>query len=120
MVRRLFLKGMNYFDERFGEHWADLELCWQLRSAGKSILVLPAVRVAVGPSPEPPHDPVYSADAAIGAAAYLGKHYGAVAGLKFRLAAILNALGRTVSFRDPGFNFKVLTALVSGQKIDGK
>ena len=48
MVRKLFLRGMNYFDERYGEYWSDLELCWQLRNAGKSILVLPQVRVTYG------------------------------------------------------------------------
>ena len=34
MMRRLFLRGMNYLDERFGDHWSDLELCWQMRNAG--------------------------------------------------------------------------------------
>jgi GT2 family glycosyltransferase len=112
LVRRNFLKGMNYFDQRFGEHWADLELCWQLRSAGKKVLVLPSVRVEL---PERPKlrsdDPVDMSDAAAGAAAYVSKHYGAGAGIAFRLSAALHAL--------TSFNFKLLGGVLSGEKIDG-
>ena len=35
LVRKQFLRGMNYFDERFGEHWADLDLAMQIRRAGQ-------------------------------------------------------------------------------------
>ena len=45
LTRKLFLRGMNYFDERYGDYWSDLELCWQLRNAGKRILCLPQVHV---------------------------------------------------------------------------
>jgi GT2 family glycosyltransferase len=102
---------MRYFDERFGEHWSDLELCWQLRSAGKKIVMLPQVRVFYSESPSAAPDYVDSADSAIGAAAYLGKHYGMASGLGLRVSAILHALTQ--------LNFKLLGALVAGQKIDG-
>jgi GT2 family glycosyltransferase len=111
MVRKLFLRGMNYFDERYGEYWSDLELCWRLRDAGKSILVLPKVRVAYGPPPERERDAVHMADCTLGAAAYLGKHFGSGAGLKFRLSNAAGALLRG--------QFSRLSALVSGQKVDG-
>jgi GT2 family glycosyltransferase len=112
LVRRSFLKGMNYFDERLGEHWADLELCWQLRSAGKKNLVLPAVRVSRTAQPKTVFsDVIESADSAAGAAAYISKHYGFGAGLGFRLRAMLGALG--------AFDMKLLSALISGRKIDG-
>ena len=72
LVRRGFLKGMNYFDERLGEQWADLELCWQLRSAGKRILVLPPVRVNTSAQAKPVvPDVIETADSAAGAAAYI-------------------------------------------------
>lgn len=120
LVRRLFLKGMNYLDERFGEHWADLELCRQLRGAGKKILVLPEVRVSLPESGHAiPTGAVYSADCAIGAGAYVAKHFGWAAGFRFRLAAVLHVLGRVVTFRQPGYNFRRLNALVAGSKIDG-
>ena len=112
MVRRGFVKGMNYFDQRFGDHWVDLELCWQLRSAGKKILVLPQVRVAMSARGKlDVNDATAMSDAATGAAAYVSKHYGTGAGLGFRLSAGLRALS--------SFNFKLLGGVISGEKIDG-
>jgi GT2 family glycosyltransferase len=112
MVRRAFLKGMNYFDQRFGEHWVDLELCWHLRSAGKKIVVLPHVRVSMTSCPAMNlADALEMSDVATGAAAYIGKHYGSGAGVGFRLSAALTALG--------SFNFKLLSGVISGDKIDG-
>src|SRR5688500_3502762 len=66
MVRRMFLRGMNYFDERFGDHWSDLELCWQLRNAGKPILILPGVQVTYHQPPPAAGDAVHRADCVIG------------------------------------------------------
>lgn len=111
MVRKLFLRGMNYFDERFGDAWADLELCWQLRNSGKAILILPHVKVRYGVPPAIQQDTAHVADRATGAAAYLGKHFGSGAGIKFRLSAALQALTRAQLPR--------VSALLSGQKIDG-
>ena len=111
MVRRLFLRGMNYLDERFGDSWSDLELCWQMRNAGKTILVLPQVRVNYGAVPARESDAVHVADCVIGAGGYLGKHFGTGAGIKFRLSALFGALLRG--------QFGVVSALASGQKVDG-
>ena len=44
MTRRELLRAMHYLDERFGDHWADLEMCWRIKDGGKQILVLPDVR----------------------------------------------------------------------------
>jgi N-acetylglucosaminyl-diphospho-decaprenol L-rhamnosyltransferase len=111
LVRRGFVRGMNYFDERYGDHWSDLELCYQLRSSGKSILALPRVAVRYG-APQPPEDdPVHKADCVLGAATYLQKHFGSPAALKFRIAAAAGALVRA--------QFSELSAVVSGQKVDG-
>jgi GT2 family glycosyltransferase len=112
LVRRAFLKGMNYFDQRFGEHWSDLELCWQLRSAGKKILVLPGVRAGMKAQANLRlNDATAMSDAATGAAAYISKHYGTVAGLAFRVSAALGAL--------TSLNLKLLGGVVAGEKIDG-
>src|SRR5258706_5576166 len=35
MVRKQFVAGMNFFDERFGEYWADADLAMKIRQAGK-------------------------------------------------------------------------------------
>ena len=47
----------------------------------------------------------------MGAAAYLSKHEGFGAGLGFQLGAAMRALF--------SFNFSLLAALASGQKVDG-
>lgn len=129
MARKLFVRGMNYFDERYGEFGAHLELCFQIRFAGKKTLLLPAVRALLHP-PDPTSLPpsasargLLSADFAHGAAVYTSKRRGAVTGFAFRLSTLCSALGSFLSslvrFRDVGFHFARFSALASGQKVDG-
>lgn len=95
MVRKQVLSGMNYLDEkRFSEHWGLLEVCWQIKNAGKKILVARQARATLHPGGQAPAgDPQYVADSVAGAAAYVAKHYGFAAGLLFRLRCFLAALG---------------------------
>ena len=111
MVRKDFIRGMNYFDERYGHAWPDLELAWQIQNAQRKTVI--ATRLgAVWHTPEAAATGTTTvADRYNGAAGYLGKHYGFAAGLGFRFSAILKAL---FSFR-----FGLLSGLLSGQKIDG-
>ena len=111
LVRRLFLKGMNYFDERYGDNWWDLELCWQLRSAGKKIVILPDVEMTTLQSHVPEPSNLDFADSAAGVAAYLAKHHGWGATLGFRVSSVLGALTKV--------NVPLAFALLSGRKIDG-
>jgi GT2 family glycosyltransferase len=112
MIRKFFIKGMNFFDERYGNSFADADLAVKIRRAQKKIRVYPAIRATYHDEPDPlASDPLYAADRTLGAAAFLGKYDGFFAGLTFRLVAILKALVR--------FDFRQLTALVSGQKLDG-
>jgi hypothetical protein len=119
LVRRSFLTAMNYFDEHFGQHWWDLELCWRIRRSGKRIIALPKLKLQTALCPSPDMDPVMSADLAIGAACYVSKHYGTGAGVALRLRATLFSLGHVVTFRSAGFHLKRMIALISGQKVDG-
>jgi len=129
LLRRRSIAGMNYLDQRYGQFWSDAEICFQVRRAGKSVIVFPAVRVRGEPNVEAWVSPLdkesgqLSADAALGAAGYLAKHEGAMAGLKFRFGAILgsllSALGSTITFQQPGAKWVRFTNLASGQKIDG-
>jgi len=110
MVRKQFIAGMNYFDERFGEYWADADLAMKIRQAGKKIRVYPAIRATWHAAHKPsPSDPVYSSDCILGAATLLGKYQGAFAGFGFRLAATLKAL--------TGLNFALFSALAGGRKL---
>jgi len=111
MVRKQFVKGMNYFDGRYGQFWADADLAVQVRRANKKIRLYPGIRATYHTEPTLPEDPLLVADRALGAAAFVGKYDGFAAGLSFRMGAILGALGR--------LDFRQFSALVSGQKLDG-
>jgi GT2 family glycosyltransferase len=123
MARKFFIKGMNWFDERYGQFGPDLELAFQVRRANRKILLVPSARVIRRP-PESlawtsGQRAILSADRGLGAATFVSKHFGFFAGLRLRLAAVLYTLGQMLMFRDPGFQFSRLSALVSGQKVDG-
>ncbi len=112
MVRKQFVKGMNYFDERYGEYWADADLAMQIRRGLKKIRLYPAIRaVKHGGSGEQAVKGLAAADRAGGAASYIGKYYGFMSGLGFRVGASFRALGR--------FDIKQLIGLLSWAKIDG-
>jgi GT2 family glycosyltransferase len=112
LVRKGFLRGINYFDERFGEFGADLDLAMQIRRQGKKIRVFPEIRATRHPGADPLQaDPLAEADRIVGAGALIGKYQGFFAGLRFRLAAILKALVH--------FDLKLVSLLVQGQKLDG-
>jgi GT2 family glycosyltransferase len=110
LVRKQFVIGMNYFDARFGEYWADADLALKVRHARKKILLYPAIRVRWhAPARPAPDDAIYNADRVLGAALLLRKHQGFLAGLTFRLSAIVSALFH--------FDFRLFAALVSGEKV---
>jgi GT2 family glycosyltransferase len=123
MVTKYFVRGLNYLDERFGESWADAEVCWQIHRGARKVLVLAEVQAILHDGDEGQRASsvraALASDCGVGAAAFVAKHDGFLAGLFFRLRLILTALGRTLTFRDPGYNFSLFTSLVSGQKVDG-
>ncbi len=125
MVTKYFVRGLNYLDERFGETWADLEVSWQIGRSGKSMVVLPAVKVVRRPEGQgevvrsSAARAVLASDCGVGAAAFVAKHEGFGAGLMFRIRLALGALGRAITMREPGYNFSLVSSIVSGQKVDG-
>ena len=123
MVTKYFVRGLNYLDERFGESWADLEVCWQIRRGGRKVAVLPrliATRHGEQESERPASvRAALASDCGVGAAAFVAKHDGFFAGVVFRLRLIFTSLGRAVTFRDAGYNFSLFSSLLSGQKVDG-
>ena len=123
MVRKFFLKALNYLDERYGEFGWSLEFAQQARRSQRRILVIPELRVVAHP-PEriefsPSQRAVLSADRAAGLARFASKYYGFSAGLKLRMGAVLHTVGQLAAMRQPGYQMNRLTALISGQKIDG-
>jgi N-acetylglucosaminyl-diphospho-decaprenol L-rhamnosyltransferase len=113
LVRKYFVKGINYLDERYGEFWSDAELCFQIRRASRQTLALPqitALYTATSPYSSS-SDTILNADRVHGAAVYFGKHYGFMSGLLFRIKSVLGALFT--------LRFSLFLALISGSKIDG-
>ncbi len=109
LVRKQFVAGMNYFDERFGEYWADADLAMKVRKAGRKLEMYPAIRATWHAPEAAPNDTVHKSDRILGAAALLSKHEGFFAGLGFRMAAMFGALIR--------FDFALLAALAGGKKV---
>lgn len=111
LVRKQFVKGMNYFDEHYGEFGSDLELYTQAYRVSKRVLLAPGVRAGAPrlTGRELPAELI--ADFGSGIITYTRKHYGWVAGLKIRLRMLLHCL--------VGFRLGLLSRLLSGYKIDG-
>lgn len=115
LVRKVFLSGMNYFDEkRYAHFGGELELFRQIQAAGKKQIVLRdlleggAPRALATDTSDADRDLLW-AETVQGAAAYLSKHEGFMAGLGFRLGQLAGSLGRLRAFR----------YLLTGQRIDG-
>ncbi len=129
LVRSYFLRGLRYIDERYAQSWAGAEVAAQIRRAAKKIYLLPATRAVRHDDSDflasLPADAraLLSADWALGAAVYAGKHFGFLAGLKLRLGVVFAALGQAIlallRFRDIGYRFSRFGYLLRGQKIDG-
>ena len=112
MVRKVLVRGMNYFDERFGHYWVDADLAMQIRRNGKTILLYPAIRAKLYGGSDPlGDDSLARADRVAGAARFLAKYSGGMAGLSFRLGTALKALGR--------FDLGHFADVLGGKKLDG-
>jgi GT2 family glycosyltransferase len=112
LIRKVFVRSMHYFDERFGNYWADADLAMQIRRAGKQILLFPDLRATYYAAPDPLEgDSLARADRIGGAAALLGKYEGGTAAFSLKLGMILSALGR--------FDLGLVSKLAGGQKLDG-
>jgi GT2 family glycosyltransferase len=109
MVRRFFLTAMRQIDERYGQFGSDAEICYQIRRAGKRILLAPAARARhQGRAVE---SALRKADQKQGTSTWIGKHLGTASGLRSQIGTILRALR--------SLQFALVKYLLAGQKIDG-
>jgi glycosyltransferase involved in cell wall biosynthesis len=127
LLRRITIQGMNYLDEKFGEYWGDVEVAFQIKRAGKRMVMVNDLKVRLDRAAAPlwrPSEPgdraAFSADAANGAVVYTSKHFGFGASLSLRLKVILGAFLRTITFQDFGYSSSLLSRAISGYKIDGR
>lgn len=111
MLRNFYLRGLRQIDERYGAYGSAIELCQQVKKSSKKLAVLHSVTAVHENSPSPVPAAMLAGDRAAGTAAFLGKHYGIVSGVLYRLKTALAALFT--------LRFSVLSGVLSGQKIDG-
>jgi GT2 family glycosyltransferase len=117
LVRTHAVKAMNYFDERYGEFGSDVDLYTHAYKASKRLSLVPAARVecrgteGVWQPDDPGAKQALTADFAVGAIAYTGKHYGWWPALRLRLKMSLRALGQ--------FQLGLLSQILNSQKVDG-
>lgn len=126
LLRKHTLKGMNYLDEKFGEHWGDVEVAFQIKRAAKRIILAPDIPVRQDLATAKLWQPTdssdraaFAADALNGAAVYLSKHFGFGPSVGLRAKVIFGSLLRALTFQDAGYNFSLFTRALSGYKIDG-
>ena len=111
MFRTYFLRALRQIDERYGNYGSIVELCAQIRKANRKLVILREVTAEHKASRSPMKASALEGDRALGTAVYLGKHFGFIAGMLYRLKTGLAALFT--------FRFKVVTGVFSGVKIDG-
>jgi GT2 family glycosyltransferase len=123
MVRKAFVKALNWLDERYGEFGADLELAYQLRWSQRKIVILPSIRATAIAPPQralgSASRALLSADRLHGVALFAKKHAGWLSGFKLRLGAIFHVLGQVLTFREVGFQLGLLIAILNDRKVDG-
>jgi GT2 family glycosyltransferase len=85
MARAQFFRSMGKIDERYGNYGSAMEICAQIRTSGRKIVVLGDVTAVHGSDPSPMPAGSLKGDRATGIAAYLSKHYGMAAGLAYRM-----------------------------------
>ncbi len=87
-----FLQALRQIDERYGNYGSAIELCMQVRRSNRKIVVLRGVTAIHEKLPSPMSRSALEGDRVAGAAVFLGKHYGFVAGLLYRAKCALVGL----------------------------
>jgi GT2 family glycosyltransferase len=111
MFRTYFLRALRQIDERYGNYGSIVELCAQIKKANRKLAILREVTAEHKASRSPMQASALEGDRASGTAVFLGKHFGFMTGMLYRLKTGLAAL---LTFR-----FKVVSGVFSGVKIDG-
>jgi GT2 family glycosyltransferase len=111
MFRIFFMRALRHIDERYGNYGNAIELCAQVRRASRRLVILRDV-TAVHEALESPMDAgALAGDRTSGTASFLGKHYGFMAGILYRIRSALLGLAT--------LRFKVIAGALSNVKIDG-
>jgi GT2 family glycosyltransferase len=111
MFRTFFLRALRQIDERYGNYGSIIELCAKVRGAGKKIVILSGVTALHEVRSSPMKKSSLEGDRVAGTAVFIGRHYGFITGMLYRVKAALGGLG--------GVRFKVIAGALGGVKIDG-
>lgn len=111
MFRSFIFNALRPIDERYGNYGSNLEICAQMRRAGKKVVILRDIRAVHEGFESPWPKSSLAGDRAVGTGAFLSKHNGIGAGLTYRLKTSLAALFT--------LRISILAGAISGQKIDG-
>ena len=111
MFRAFFLRAVRQIDDRYGDYGSNIEICAQMKRAGKKIVILRNVTAVHECAQSSMPAGAIEGDRVAGTAVFLSKHHGFMSGLLYRIQAALGGLFR--------FQFAVLGGALSGTKIDG-
>jgi N-acetylglucosaminyl-diphospho-decaprenol L-rhamnosyltransferase len=111
MYRASFLRSLRQIDERYGDYGSIIELCAQVRRAGRSIFILRGITAVHEGLKSPVPASMLESDRVTGTAVFLAKHHGFASSLLYRIKTALIALLT--------FKFSLLSGAIGGQKIDG-
>jgi GT2 family glycosyltransferase len=109
MIRRYLFTAIRQIDERYGQFGSDADLCYQIRRAGKKILLAPQAHARH--TGRDAGSTLREADRKLGTTAWIGKYGGFWSGLRAQIGTIFGALG--------SLQLGVLKYLLASQKIDG-
>ena len=110
MFRSFFLRALRQIDERYGDYGAAIELCQQVRRAGKTILIHPTATAVCRPAIVAT-GAAQDADRELGISRFLSKHQGFWTGISYLIQRVFAALF--------SFSLKKAWLLISQTKIDG-
>jgi N-acetylglucosaminyl-diphospho-decaprenol L-rhamnosyltransferase len=109
MMRRSLFTAIRQIDERYGQFGSDADLCYQIRRAGKKILLVPQARAHHQGRAE--ESTLRKADRQQGTVAWIGKYQGFGSGLWAQIRTAFGALG--------SLQLGLLKYLLASQKVDG-
>ena len=111
MFRSFAFRALREIDRRYGTYGPGIEICVQMRRASKKVVILHSVTAIHENIPSFVPAPTLAGDRVAGTAVFLGKHYGFMSGLLYRLKTALAAFFT--------LRISVLAGAIGGQKIDG-
>jgi N-acetylglucosaminyl-diphospho-decaprenol L-rhamnosyltransferase len=111
LFRISYLKALRHIDEKYGNYGSEIDLCAQVKRSNRKLIVLSDVPAVHYWKESPVKKGALAGDRAVGTAVFLGKQYGFMAGMLYRLKA---GLGGLVTFR-----FGAVAGALGDVKIDG-